>query len=134
MEQVPAILTDDAGRSFGQYIGGLAALGYDLVWHCIPACAVGSNIERDRVWIIAKSNKVDGQAGMGNQQKRSGEVQLYNPAERIPIWIQATGQFVGMGNGFSDQLYRNRVEAIGNAVIPQIPFLIGQAINQIEGF
>jgi DNA (cytosine-5)-methyltransferase 1 len=53
MEQVPAILSSERGRAFGNYIAGLAALGYSLVWHCIPACAVGANHQRDRLWIIA---------------------------------------------------------------------------------
>lgn len=58
MEQVAGILSDNGGDTFGRYAGGLAALGYDLVWHCIPVCAVGANHERDRVWIIAHDNRL----------------------------------------------------------------------------
>lgn len=132
MEQVPAILTNDGGRAFGLYVGGLAALGYDLVWHCIPAIALGSDIERDRLWIIARANGEHGKAGMGNLAKRKSSIQLYNPAERLPFWVQTTGQFIGVGDGFSDQFYSDRVSAIGNAVVPQIPQIIGQAINEVE--
>jgi DNA (cytosine-5)-methyltransferase 1 len=131
MEQVSAIIAD--GRAFGEYLSGLVALRYDSVWHCLPACAVGAPIQRDRVWIISKSNEVDGQTRVGPEQIRKSPIQSYNPRERIPFWLQATRQFIGVDNGFPDQFYNDRVSAVGNAVCPQIPQIIGEAINAIEG-
>ena len=40
-------------RGLDTCLGGLAAIGYDAEWHCIPASAVGAPHRRDRVWIIA---------------------------------------------------------------------------------
>lgn len=40
-------------RGLEQVLGGLAALGYDAEWHCIPASAVGAPHRRDRIWIVA---------------------------------------------------------------------------------
>jgi DNA (cytosine-5)-methyltransferase 1 len=40
-------------RGLGLVLGGLAALGYDAEWDCIPAAAVGAPHLRDRLWIVA---------------------------------------------------------------------------------
>lgn len=37
----------------GTVLRDLAALGYDAIWDCIPACAVGAPHRRDRIWIVA---------------------------------------------------------------------------------
>ena len=49
MENVPGLLSSGHGR----VLGDLAALGYDAVWDCVPASAVGAPHRRDRVWIVA---------------------------------------------------------------------------------
>lgn len=40
-------------RGLEVVLGGLAEIGYDAEWHCIPASAVGAPHRRDRVWIVA---------------------------------------------------------------------------------
>lgn len=40
-------------RGVGAVLGALSEIGYDAQWHCIPASAVGSHQERDRLWIVA---------------------------------------------------------------------------------
>lgn len=52
-ENVPGLLSIDDGRVFGGILGDLAACGYDAVWDCVPASAVGAPHRRDRVWIVA---------------------------------------------------------------------------------
>lgn len=49
VENVPGLLS----LGLSTVLGDLAALGYDAVWNCIPASAVGAPHRRDRVWIIA---------------------------------------------------------------------------------
>jgi DNA (cytosine-5)-methyltransferase 1 len=49
-------------RGLDVILGGLAALGYDAEWHCIPASAVGAPHRRDRVWVVAYP-KIDGRDG-----------------------------------------------------------------------
>jgi DNA (cytosine-5)-methyltransferase 1 len=55
VENVPGLLS----LGFGTVLGDMAALGYDAVWDCIPASAVGAPHRRDRVWCVAYSH--DGQ-------------------------------------------------------------------------
>ena len=189
MEQVPAILTNDGGRAFGGYIAGLAALGFDCLWHCIPACAVGANHKRDRVWIVANDAR-EGSTHNSQSQERS-EQPRRNPTVRGSSDVADTertsrrpdelgrekerrtasggcsenvatggsGRFSYSGTESKHQLSRSvftqadrqwltepnvgrvahgvparahRLKGLGNAVIPQIPYIIGQAINQIE--
>jgi DNA (cytosine-5)-methyltransferase 1 len=51
VENVSALL--QRGRGMDKVLGDLATLGYDAVWDCIPAEAVGAPHERDRVFILA---------------------------------------------------------------------------------
>jgi DNA (cytosine-5)-methyltransferase 1 len=52
-ENVPGLLSSEAGRFFGRVLRDLAACGYDAEWDCIPATAVGAHHRRDRVFIVA---------------------------------------------------------------------------------
>lgn len=56
VENVTALLSGPSerpGEWFGVVLRDLAALGYDALWDCIPAAAVGAPHVRDRVWIVA---------------------------------------------------------------------------------
>lgn len=49
VENTPGLLS----LGMGAVLGDLATLGYDAEWNCIPACYVGADHIRDRVWIVA---------------------------------------------------------------------------------
>jgi len=91
MEQVPAILNLDGGRAFGQYVGGLAALGYDLVWHCIPACAVGAPHRRDRLWIIAHARH-DARCAEWECERQASSCQQARSVRKFGIGVEQCGQ------------------------------------------
>lgn|GEM_PF-421705 len=161
MEQVAAILSLAGGRAFGEYLGGLAALGYHLVWHCIPASAVGAPHRRDRLWIVAYANGVWGpQPGRGVGEQRQwplygGQIAplgnsdgerlegLRQSGERAREWFAWADGQISLGNDGKRRLINpavpllahgvprrlERLGSTGNAVVPQIPYLIGRAIN-----
>src|SRR5262252_9957506 len=52
-ENVPGLLSSDAGRFFGNILRDLAACGYDAEWDCLPASAVGAPHRRDGVLLVA---------------------------------------------------------------------------------
>lgn len=52
LENVPGLLGHKSGY-FGTIISDLADAGYDVVWDCIPASAVGAKHKRDRLWMVA---------------------------------------------------------------------------------
>jgi DNA (cytosine-5)-methyltransferase 1 len=154
LENVAALLH----RGMGTVLGGLAAIGYDAEWHCIPAAAVGAPHERDRVWIIASDTYRNGQhAGPVHAEvettSQAGDVDEARradakgrPRQAKPNWRPfLTRADVGPGarnwppesslvrvvDGVSADV--DAVAAIGNSVVPQIPELIGRAIMQAEG-
>lgn len=56
VENVTGLLSGENGEWFGEVLGDLAKIGYDAIWNCIPASAIGAPHQRDRVWIIAYPN------------------------------------------------------------------------------
>lgn len=100
--------------------------GYTATPFVIPACAVGAPHRRDRVWIVAHA------AGIG----RAGPVGSQNgqPAAELssaPVWRDLPAPFtVGDDDGIPFRM--DRAHALGNAVVPQIPELIGKAIVAFE--
>ena len=140
VENVAALL----GRGLGRVLGDLAALGYDAEWHCIPASAVGAPHIRDRLWLVAYP------------EQNSRVVPLFTESNATPRkWLRATqrredrirsemGQAgVSVCGGWLDQPdpsgvadgvpdWSHRLAALGNAVVPQIPELIGRAILAAE--
>lgn len=53
MENVSNILAVRQGRAWGEVLGDLAEGGYDAVWDCLSAAAVGAPHRRDRVFLVA---------------------------------------------------------------------------------
>ena len=43
-------------RGLGTVLGDLASMGFDARWGVLGAADVGANHQRDRIWIVAKSN------------------------------------------------------------------------------
>lgn len=134
-------------RGMGDVIGDLAALGYDCEWHCISAVGLGACHGRDRVWIVGNSNShgkstfsgndeaprlpknvADSQCGIGSlglymaRAWRSGELD----SRRWDGEPEDQPDFLGMDDGIPSRM--DRLRSIGNAVVPQIPELIGKAI------
>lgn len=129
LENVAALL----GNGMGTVLGDLAAVGYDAEWDCIPASAVGALHHRDRVWIIAypNTNSVRPQRlrtdarGPWCKQQFEGLVQ-----DQVRLSVPAGGSG-GVSDGVPDRM--GQLKSYGNAVVPQIPEIIGRAIMQAEG-
>ena len=151
-------------RGLDAVLGGLAEIGYDAEWHCIPAAAVGAPHRRDRVWIVAYPAGAEQQgfgaephresdrlanggadvadaAGIGSQ----GQGQPVEPQHPAPLvngqaieslygrvaGIWAAEPDVGrVAHGVPNRV--DRLKQLGNAVVPQIPQLLGEAILDWE--
>ncbi len=68
LENVPPLRT----RGLDRVLGGLAALGYDAEWHCLPAAAFGARHRRDRIWIVAyrQGDQRNGRVQHGDETRR----------------------------------------------------------------
>lgn len=134
-------------RGLDQVLRSLAEVGYDAEWHCIPASAVGAPHQRDRIWIIAYSNSHSQSDGTINDEasviQAFGDVAYANSPQcqggSLPSRILTEDTDLGSGSwweiepsvgrvadGFPGRTHR--LKQLGNAVVPQIPEIIGRAI------
>jgi DNA (cytosine-5)-methyltransferase 1 len=139
VENVPGLLS----LGLGDVLGNLAALGYAAEWECIPAGAVGAPHIRDRFWLVGYPNN-EGQSdvalndetprlsGMASNANGSRLEVVFNrkqgqrsPFVRAHEWA-AEPDVDRVAYGIPGRM--DRLKALGNAVVPQIPELIGRAI------
>jgi len=125
VENVSALL----GRGLDRVLGDLAQIGYDAEWHCIPASAIGAPHQRDRVWIIANPAP---QSRFYQPYFEERTARLFDNKNywKANPWDEANPNICFLDDGFPDRLVQT--EALGNAVVPQIPELIGRAILSAE--
>ena len=134
VENVTALLNGGLDR----VLGDMAARGYDAVWDCIPAQAVGAHHRRDRLFIVATMANADS----ARLQGRFGEVMRECTGERITgqggtrsgklsdHWLAEPG-LGRVANGISRRV--DRLKCLGNAVVPQVAAVIGRVVVQLEG-
>lgn len=126
------------GRGLDRVLGCLAERGYDAEWHGIPACGVGAPHERDRIWIVAypaetQRRPLISQRDLARQHgilaKRAKDASrasgLPEASWHIP-WREAVNRARNVDDGLSAGVHG--FDALANAVVPQIPELIGRAI------
>lgn len=107
-------------------LSDLESEGYKCEVFVLPACSVGGIHRRDRVWIVANSNNKRLQRRC-KKRKGFGVKALF----KTPIWSDIPPPYVCSANdGIPERMAR--LKALGNAVVPQIPELIGRAIMEIE--
>lgn len=123
LENVAALLQ----RGMGTVLGALAQIGYNSEWNCIPASAIGAPHVRDRVWIGSYHRSKRGKRffpkEICKQPAFSWCKDVRRAAELPDRSVLYPSKLCGSGNGISE-----RLDALGNAVVPQIPELIGYAI------
>jgi DNA (cytosine-5)-methyltransferase 1 len=125
VENTPGLLS----LGMGTVLGDLAALRYDAEWECIPASAVGAHHERDRVWIVAypdAAGRADSEGRQGSSRPERREIFAANFLGHGP---QRRASEPALGRVVHDvSADVDAVAALGNAVVPAIPELLGHAI------
>ena len=130
VENVSALLF----RGLGRVLGDLSEIGYDAEWEVISAHTVGAPHLRERVFLIAYPNRLNGQTRLGIITDGAIARLKACMAERHELWLQTRPDPNRMGDGLPARLYRPRVQALGNAVVPQIAEEIAWMIRRvIEG-
>jgi DNA (cytosine-5)-methyltransferase 1 len=136
VENVTALLA----IGFGRVIGDLAEMGYDAEWGCLPASLWGAPHHRERVFCIAypddkRREKVSTVLTNVPTAKRR-KVQPWDVAGTARMggtpWESkppVPGMDVGVPRGVG---YRPSIEALGNAVVPQVAEWIGRRILAVE--
>jgi DNA (cytosine-5)-methyltransferase 1 len=139
VENVAALL----GRGMGTVLGDLAEGGYDAEWDCIPAAAVGAPHFRNRVWIIAHTQRkrsaagTQSQGGKENLPHSLGEC-AFGERRRDELESWARGHRWGAdkpGLGRVDNGVPHRVDrlrALGNSIVPQVAEFILRGIKEVS--
>ncbi len=123
--------SEKRGGWFGRVLGDLASIGYDAEWENIPAAALGAPHRRERVWVVAYPNKDRRDLSL----LAKGQVHSLKAAcvwepfrtNDFRVRVQELAQVCGNDDGLPEEL-----GVLGNAVVPQIPELIGHAILQAQ--
>jgi len=100
--------------------------GYTATPLIVPACAVGAPHRRDRIWIVAHTTGLRLSRTLGTQ-RRQFATELPSSALQ---WDLPAPFTVGSDDGIPNRV--DRACALGNAVVPQIPEVIGQAIMAFD--
>lgn len=111
-------------------LGCLAARGYDAEWAPIPATFAGAPHRRERIWIIAYPER-----GERRQEPYLRAVGRMGRQQQSVPWDASWQAALSILRGVDDGLPRSvaSTDAYRNAVIPQIPEMIGRAIlSQLE--
>jgi len=153
-ENVPGLLSSEAGRFFGRVLRDLASVGYDVEWESIPASSVGAPHRRDRVFVVANSENMFSNGSNDysrismerepipeprdrcgkedvadakpswDAEEQQGHAAIWEPA-RCGRW--AVEPDVGrVANGVPSRV--DRLRSLGNAVVPQVAEWIGKRI------
>lgn len=78
LENVPGLLSNDAGRVFGDILRDLAEIRYDALWNCVSASAIGANHRRERVWIIAYTSSPRGRIQSKSRREVKDQAESFN--------------------------------------------------------
>lgn len=138
-ENVPGLLSIDGGRTFNRIMSDVVSVGYDCIWNLVPACAVGANHRRDRLWIVAntigerwdlldesgeKCKEVDNESTFetkDDQSFLSVAVEGFFPGE--------VGDFKRNDDGLSEGV--DRMRCLGNSIVPQVAQIFLKEIRKL---
>lgn len=121
-------VADLLARGMDRVLGDLAELGFNAEWSVLPACAMGAPHTRERVFIVAYANSLNGQKGLRLFQDRPRSDECGDGGEMPGSWLEAYTDATGVADGIPDWMDRNR--SIGNAVVPQVAEWIGRRIME----
>lgn len=113
-------------------LSDLEAANYAWRAFVIPACAIGSPQRRDRVWIVAHSQRERGRC-REPAREHAVDVDPCRESRRSGPdggWWATEPPVGRLVDGFSGRLAG--LCALGNAVVPQIPEIIGRAILRAD--
>lgn len=141
-ENVYGIINWNEGLVIEQVLSDLENEGYESWTYILPAASVGAPHKRDRVWIVAYSESIPRKNGARNDRRNPQAVSKERLNEFKPIanagryecrdWqgFPAEPPVCGGDDGISERV--DRIEALGNAIVPQVAYNIFRTIHDVE--
>lgn len=119
-------------RGIGRVLSDLAVMGFDARWGVLGAHHLGFPHERNRLWIVAHSNKVMGtpRAWAFKQHEQLAYVSEINKSQPVhceSLWLEMASKFSRMDDGLANKL--DRTEAIGNGQVPAVAALAWRVLG-----
>lgn len=144
-ENVHGLVNWNEGLVFDEIQTELENEGYEVQSFILPACAIGAEHRRDRIWIIAYSSSARLQKGDSEFR------QVYGIPETPPIefarslttqWDtrKRSSGMLCRNNGIPKELdgitfsewRKESIKAFGNAIVPQVAFELFKTILYLE--
>jgi len=125
-ENVTRLLSGPAenpGEWFGEFLNALAEIGYDAEWFCLSAASIGAPHERDRIWVVAYPHETQLERGGISRRVYEKHADFGDSC-----WGQDKPGVVRTLDGVPSQM--DRVGCLGNAIVPRIAQIIGEAIME----
>lgn len=127
------VIGSESNMVLDQKITDLENAGYECQPFDIPACGVGARHIRQRIYLVAYSERIGIQRRAARREEGQGQPRDEQLARLLfpcswPSLSFAAGH--RDDDGLPNRIHRNK--AIGNAVVPQIPEIIGRAIMAVE--
>ena len=116
------------GRGMDRVAAEVASSFYDIQGDCISAHAFGSPQVRERLFFIAYRDAINGEAGVGCKPNGQKPIFTNGDPKCSEIWVEAADKAARMDDGIPGELYRQRVEVLGNAVVPQVAEYVGERL------
>lgn len=132
VENVAALLRD--ADAFGWVLSDLAGVGFDAEWGVLSACAVGAPHVRERLFLVAYPNSLNGAARLGLDLSWDRQA-VQREHGRAGAWRDSVARSVEASRSDdrdADGLAPRMVAAGGNAVVPQVAEYIGRLILSAE--
>lgn len=141
LENVPGII-----RHIDTILKDLETEDYDWRAYLIPASTIGAPHKRERLWVIANHNRIRCNDGRDNwerrylQENKNGHLaeiqskwqQLIPNSWKVMQardWLEFNADLGRKDDGLSYRV--DRIKALGNAVVPQIPYLFMKIIQTL---
>ena len=113
--------SEKKGEWFHNFLWSLAEIGYDAEWFCLSSAGVGAPHLRERLWVVAYPNETQLERGSISLRVHKEHANFSNTC-----WGKDKPGVVRTLDGVPAQM--DRLGCLGNAVVPEVPFLIGKAL------
>lgn len=132
IENSPALTV----RGFEKILCDISKIGYNAQWQCISNLSFGYPHKRERIYVIAYSNKIGSQSDICKngstysifRKWASNKMHGYSSAKRI--LEMPTCSNIRNDDGFRD--WTHRVASIGNSVNPTVAYYLFDCIIRFE--
>lgn len=122
-------------RGLLQVLGDLAAIRYAAEWSNLSACSVGAPHVRQRLFIVAYPDRLDGRErfrdSFAREERALQEIDGFARARAgFKARLADPSALYGGADGVPNRMERNRL--IGNAVAPDVIERIGRAVIRMD--